>query len=491
MSKAYFADQFYMRQLLLIWWLKLFHTFNIDNRDDQAFILHVYRSQIGQHRRFQLEGGIPISYELRKRELPEANLKCIAPLVGYKEYPWYSGLSRVYFIREPFFTEAVSLTDNLTTQEILNSPRVEFFSGRSPQRKFKGRKIFRDKNNNPESEVLQLTLQALQTCNPVCCNIRAIKEHVDTLAMALKTAEAKYGKNSKEYQTVFGRYLNDKFCYESLLDHSARLDEDILYFHPIYEVCSTGRLVMVGGGLQSASRAMKAAAYSNLSSANIHNWDLVSCHPNLLIQLIEDELKYEPQSLKHYLENGAREKMAEEVGITVSTLKQIILAYLNGARISRSATKIPFSRNTVINLLEEDFNDDRKKIGFALLGINEVTQGIRQDVEPFHRYILNDWLTKYGISKGRSGKTIKNDVRKSLPIRNASLGKVVSFILQGREQLLVGSILRRAITEDCKVMCHEHDGFVLDGNLPAGILEAAKKETGIRYASLKEKSFVS
>jgi hypothetical protein len=491
MSKAYISDKFYMRQLLMMWWLDLFSAFSIVNRHDQAFILHLYRSMVGQYRRFQLEGGIPISYELRIKELPESDIHNIAPVVGYKEHSRFKGLSRVYFIHEPIFTAAVSLTDNLTTEEILSSPRVDFFSGRTPQRRFKGQTIFRDKNNNPEPQVLQFILKAIQMGTPVCCNIYAIKKHVDSLTKALERVEATYGKGSKEYQKVFGRYLNDKFCYESLLDHAAYLEGDILYFYPVYEVCATGRLIMVGGGLQSASRAMKAAAYMSIPGANIHNWDLVSCHPNLFIQIIEDELKYEPQSLKHYLESGVRKKMAEEAGINESTFKQIILAYINGARIPKSATKNPFTRNTVIELLEEDFGDGQRKIDLALQGLNEITQGVRRDIDPFHEYVMDGWLSKYGISKGRLGKTIKNDVGKSLPIRDASLGEVMSFILQGREQLLVGSVLRRAITEGCKLMCHEHDGFVLEGNLPAGILEAAKKETGIRYASLKEKPFAA
>ncbi len=40
-------------------------------------------------------------------------------------------------------------------------------------------------------------------------------------------------------------------------------------------------------------------------------------------------------------------------------------------------------------------------------------------------------------------------------------------------------------------MSHEHDGFVLDGNLREDILQEAKLETGIKYAYLKEKPFAA
>ncbi len=406
MVQPYIKDKFFMRLFEREWWIQLFKNLNIPYHDDQAFVLHVYRSMLKQPNRLEDGGGIPISYTLRIKELPKSDLNRISQIVEYKRHSRFLGLSRTYSIREPFFSEVLSLSERMRTEEILTSPRVDFFSGKPPRRKFKGQGIYRDRSNNEEPEVIQEVLRTLAVGQPIPCNIRAIYEHITLLLYEKNRCEIDFGRQSEKYKSAEKRYLNDFLCYLSLLDHVAYQDGDILYFYVVYEVSSTGRLYVLGRGLQSASRAMKAAAYRDIPCVNIQNWDLDSAHPNFLRQYIEDELHYHPQSLNHYLEDGVRAKMAAAVGIRADIFKRIILSLVNGARMPITIIKNPHIQNTVIELLEEEFGDEQQKIKLALEGLRDLTQGLQQDLKPFHIYVMNEWPMKYGMPQGRAGRTI-------------------------------------------------------------------------------------
>jgi hypothetical protein len=92
-------------------------------------------------------------------------------------------------------------------------------------------------------------------------------------------------------------------------------------YFPLYDVKESGRVYEIHSGTQNLPKELKRAAFSH---HRIHNYDIKSCHPSILRQLLEDFNCVYPKEafdlgwLAGYLDNPyRRDEYATQVGISV------------------------------------------------------------------------------------------------------------------------------------------------------------------------------
>jgi hypothetical protein len=483
-KRAYIPERIYVRAFERAYLRSLFDSKGF-NAAEQTFGAHVYTSLKRQRERRE-EGGIPVSYSLRRKRLYGSRMPVLTRVFAYKDHSIALHRCREYNFKEPYASEVAAML-SVSTEEYIASPQVEFHSGRTAKKITAGR-IFRDANDNPEPDGLQAVWNAMR--QPVPINRKNGERHLEVLKVRMEKAAIDFGIGSPQHTAASNRYWNDRFCFLALCDQIVYSQGDISFVVPIYRAASTGRLIWVGGGFQNASKAMKQALISDIPGYNIQNWDFANCHPYIAVQLLEDKLGFEPGHLWSYVENRA--KLAQQAGMSEKNFKRANLALINGASMPTSITRNPYTKNSVLDYIIEEAGDDKRKVKQVLQGFAEVTAGLRQEVAAMHDYLRKEWLMSKGERKGRGGvPTVRNDIGKAMPISKFTTGELVSHYLQGCEQKIANALIVETVKAGGRIISHEFDGFTAADVDPRRHLDTAKDVTGIRYAVLKSKSFVT
>jgi hypothetical protein len=483
MSRAYIPDHFFVKPFERDYLLPVFQR-NGFNKDEMRFGVHIFTS-LKRQREHREIGEVPISHQLRMKQLPQSRIPVIGRVFGWRPHSVEQHRSRRFYFKDPYGPEIESLLTGVTIEEYIAHPSVNFFTGKRV-RKFYGR-ILRDQNNNEEPEGIQKVWSVFRP--PVPFNRKNVELHLENLKMRMEMARL---ANDKEgFEKAQNLYWNDYYCFLAVCDNIAYSEGDISYYHATYRASSSGRLVMVGGGLQNASREMKAAAYSDIPGADIHNVDFVNCHPYLVIQVLEEELGIEPRHLWEYIEDRA--KLAQKAGMSEKYFKRSVLALINDAKMPTSARRNPHTGNSVLDFIEEDVGNDPEKVELTRQALDETTKGIRAEIAAFQTYVKTEWMSKREQRKGRGGiRTVENAVGKKLRTdRKYSLGQLTSHYLTGREQQLNNAAILELANNGHRFYSNEFDGFVADGSFaPDELGKLAGDVAGVKYAELREKSFV-
>ncbi|WP_168632451.1 hypothetical protein, partial [Dolichospermum sp. UHCC 0260] len=359
--------------------------------------------------------------------------------------------------------------------------------------------------------------------NVVVFDRKAAARFVRQKRFAAKVELSKNGK-TKLYDSLYLSYRNDANCLRSVIyDHAAiDLPGGRCSYVPAFKAQVSGRITHLGGGFQSASRGLTAAAFCE---QDYINYDLKSAQPAVYLQMLEQYNISDQGWLEDYISGKTgKVAIAEQIGVEVDTWKKIFLAVLMGARvpaieraekgflsISRALAAQARNKNkdkkkykkfevdTLFASFLEEFNNDPQLAFQAfrkftdvcspfLAAVREVGELIKTAIKTQDDTILPQ------LFKGKEGSFIKNSAGMSLQLagipKAGLISKVQAHLLQGAESCLISNILKQSEEYGFEPVLDFHDGFLSQGEVPAEAVAKAVAACGIRGA-LEIKPLVS
>lgn len=240
------------------------------------------------------------------------------------------------------------------------------------------------------------------------------------------------------------RLLNDWFIFDVIDKLAEPTDTPGVYcFKPQYMLQSTGR---IGTPLQSASRAMKEAAYGSLEG--IHNYDLSSSQMALCLR----EMKRHGIScpwLEEYLnEPTKRTEHSRSVGVSIDTWKTCLYTVLMTGHIP---TNTAWQGSPVVEALAEDITapDELKD---TLKRLREVLKPLARSLKHWHKIVE---------SEARESGQVKNMLGTVRPYHDfGKTSGMVAHLLQGAEAYFIHTLTLLADKHGFEPLGNEHDGII-------------------------------
>jgi hypothetical protein len=465
---------------------------------DSQFARQVIVGYFTQPRKIEQEGGIPISSKwIIKKHFRKYRYDNVKHLIKRSGYSRLKKESRVYSL-QPGFEKRIREANDLSDEERATSPMFDIVSGKRVTRPRKGR--LTDENNRRLPYFIR---EAINRFNHtyVKIDLAAIQEHIERLRQEeiaarerLEEAESWCHKDHEAYKKVVdhynkahGTFLNDLYRKNSLLDRNTRFEGTDAWIIPIFSVCPTGRLYQDGGGIQGASRNMQRAAFSN--DDGIHNYDLVSAHPHILLQFLEED-RFNANPLIDYLEKG-RAKYAEGAGIEEKLFKKLFTPLLMCAKVPGLDWNLQaYTKNSILKTLQKWYGKDTAAMRLALEGFSEVTLPIRELIDKWATYGIEEWIYK-NRSQGNAitnavGLTKRITELEALHKRKATR-KLAAFRLHGLEQAFIDALTIIGSEYSYIPLINMHDGLITLDEIPQSAVKEAMRISGLRYATLNEK----
>ena len=292
------------------------------------------------------------------------------------------------------------------------------------------------------------------------------------------------------------RWMNDEACYNTILGQRATLcSGDVWSYTPAYTKQRFGRISERGGGLQSCSRLMKAAARRGVPDC--HNYDLADSQPRLLVVLME-AAGIPARWLRAYLSHEKRKShYAARSGLSVGAWKSALYAVLMGARVP-TVGQLGFSEGALKDIVETDAGRDAlPEIYSRFL---DTVAPLLEELRPFHDYLVGDWLAENGHYMAPQNRTyVHNATGLSIALESLSPERkrhelktqLSAFLLQGMEAAVVHRLVIYGHEYGYETMSHEHDGIVTLGVVPPAAVARAAEESGVPIEAVRlvEKPF--
>jgi len=345
-------------------------------------------------------------------------------------------------------------------------------------RKVSSRVLEGQKVTQRGSRIPQGSLLALQAMKPLTINIQRAEEVKDQSKFEYLKAQKKLKstpENTKARQkqeklvlSLRGKYHNHLNLLNVAYSREISRNGKFLTYKPQYELTSTGRKTEVGGGFQTASKAMKAAA---LEEVPHYNYDIVACQVNIAHSL-HTESDIPSKALKKYINDPkSKNKHAEALNLTTDEWKVCFYPVLMGADLSENEYK------DVYSFFIEKFGTKKGTRQFRkfLKRIKGITTAHQKYAEK---------LMQQCNEQGR----ILNSARRPFEFKRDSTNqrrKLLAHMLQGAEANYIEVITKLGQeTGTFSVLANEHDGVITDRPIPEEVIEEAKRITG-RQLDLK------
>ncbi|MEA5625298.1 hypothetical protein [Nostoc sp. UHCC 0251] len=473
------------------------------NDDTRTLFCHILVSVIINIKKIE---WIPVSSTLIKKKIQKASWKALQELglIEVTDYSHENGLSREFKVTDCIVDSFLELS-KLSPEEIINSTKYNLFTGRKSEGKLTNQKYDENRNEEPV-----LITSALDLIAQGFFNMKAIIVHLDELTREENKAAEEYGQYSKEHKKARARLINDDHCFKAILNQSpVKISEEIWCYSPAYRIQMSGRVSHILGGLQSASRRMKAAAYMGIE--DLRNYDLKASQVSGLIQQF-DLAKLNTDWLENYKENpNAKKDYAAQIGISVDCWKKCLCALMFGAYVSsandHTKGKLKDLEGTVEGepkkkpnaIIDSLFEEAEGDIALALeyiIKFNEAVAPLKVEIDKWHNWLLNTWVIKVGYLAKDGKRYVKNTTGKNLCItdleKNYPLWKVKAmvsaFVLQGQESCFIHNLTLASIEYNFQVISNEHDGVVTLGVIPQAAIDKAATMSGLEGAILEEKA---
>lgn len=438
-------------------------------------------------RAHQEPGWVPIPAVLARKELRAAE---IVPLVerGLIERTGFVrptrgrrvGRARAYRVESGVRREVADLSLDAALSG--SSDRVDPFSGKPVKRRL--RTSMYDRNRNPLPEPLRASLAQLTGGR---CSTEPVRNHLRGLHRAHAAA-----RGNAERARTLARFENDLRCFETVQRQGGWPDDDVFEYDLAYKVQPSGRVSHVGGGLQSCTREMKAAAYSQVPG--VRNYDVRSSQAYVL----QDHLRragIDGGWLDEYLStDGAKFVYARDAGLSVDAWKGCLYAVFLGAALPTNAKSL----GDVLAIVREDLAA-RCRAGDltpTLRRLRAVLGPLHRAVGAWHRHLTRVWVPETQ-TYGRGGRFVTNAAGMKMPVSglNGSGGAAVrrqlaAFVLQGQEAAFVHALTALAPSYGFVPISNEHDGIVTVGEVPTTAVDRARDAVEMPYVVLVEKPFV-
>jgi hypothetical protein len=329
----------------------------------------------------------------------------------------------------------------------------------------------REPSNPPDNTppIPLLVSQAIASYTHAYINSVAVKQYL----ASIKPTKASLS------DPAFFRYSNDANVWDAILKCPTHLtDKDqICCYVPHYTMQKTGR---ISTPMQSASRAMKAAAYSGIP--NLHNYDLSSSQARITLQALQDKQIPCPW-LEEYLSNpSCRAQLAEEAGLPEDKWKEILCALLMGAHLPTNATHPLNLSSAIMDVLREALDTTESKR--LVEALKKLRPTLRELTRP-----LNQWHESLMTEHNASGHIINALGLPSEPNKKNNKGALAAHYLQGQEAYYIHTLTLLGKSYGFEPIGNEHDGLITLGKIPQAAIDEAGQLTGMSYMQLREKPF--
>ncbi len=352
-----------------------------------------------------------------------------------------------------------------------------------------------------EARVARLTGLAGSTAH---ANTRATREAARDVRDATEGRRAlPYDAETRDAiqdaERLRGRYTVDKAVLFKLKDRSEQeLLPGIFRYTAAWEPQRFGRITDVGGGLQNATREMKAACLSRVPA--VRNYDLKSSQPRQLSAWFD--LAGIPTDELEAVLLGDKAAEAERLGLTIDGFKHGTMGLVMGgilfATLEAGTDRDGTPRGEVVeSILAGTLPGVDPADAYAAFETR--TRLLYTQLQAFRHYLVHVWLpaNEYRANGGRryvrnaTGATF--DVTATLDKNGRTTAKtgrkLAAFLLQGTEAAFIYTLTVIAPQFGYTVLGNEHDGLITLGPIPEEAVQSARDHTGLHSAVLVEKPF--
>nr|WP_322714537.1 hypothetical protein [Nostoc sp. ChiSLP03a]MDZ8215791.1 hypothetical protein [Nostoc sp. ChiSLP03a] len=416
------------------------------------------------------------------------------------------GLSREFRVSPQVFDMVMECSPN-TPEEFANCKYYNLCDGR-----LMNKQIRYPKNNSSNNYYPQLILDAMETLQTCKVNVKALREHIAKL-----TADATdpvFGGGDKAKRAL----VIDRSAYNHIMSNIVKLEGDLADYQLIFSEQGpqmSGRISEAHSGMQSCSRKMKEAGFSDIP--DLRNYDLKSSQVYGLIQWFE-MANIDTSWLHNYLAQD-KQVFANKVGISKDRWKECFMAIVMGAHLQKKVERKHFEsvkvnrfvkgeavvieespEEAIFKALYEESNGNPDVALEYFIKFNEVIAPLKAAIDKWQAWLLNEYVPANSVyPRGQQCVVNKTGMTFDLTPYLGTKGKwkneselkrkLAAFYLQGVEAGYIHWIT--VLSKDFGYTClsNQHDGLVTIGEIPEEAREIAKQRSGLKYAVLEEKAF--
>jgi hypothetical protein len=291
-------------------------------------------------------------------------------------------------------------------------------------------------------------------------------------------------------------YMNDLRCYDTVLRQQPRhVEGDIYEYDTAWRPQRiSGRVSEKGGGLQSASREMKAAAYDGV---DCYNWDIKGSQLRDVIETTEMVPDIDTEELRQVYVDTSKADNADDLGISRDTYKRLLYATiflgswapdltaaLEGANVH---TGVP----QVVKILRSAGWEQGIDVARTYERASSHFLPLKKAVRNLADYLLGPYWTENKYNAG--GWLMRNACGvafRKTDWEDASdhtiRAKVLAWYLQGGEADKIHRLTARCTEEGIAVMGNEHDGLITAASIDERIIEDVLTDSELERKPFEE-----
>lgn len=367
--------------------------------------------------------------------------------------------------------------------------------------KFKRHKLT-DHTDHPIPPVVKNSILAIKACRVNQVNIvRFLYDKRKEIEMI-----SRINPEDPKLQKLRRRFHHNQGCIDKVFCMSnggKSLGNGLVEYYPSYEMQYSGRITEMGGGLQSASRELKKAAFSDVP--NLYNYDLKSSQVYGLIQWFE-VANLDCKWLLDYLQRNKKE-YADYVEVSVDCWKSLFLSLIMAAHLP-SSDKV--GKLIELKEFEESTDSLLRYISTEATSLQDAVEKytrfynlvrpLKIELDKWHSWLLDCYVPLSSVmAKGKQYISNKTGATFCLSDFKKADGKwkdiltlkrqLAPFFLQGNEAAFIHHLTWVSEHYSFEIQSNQHDGVVSLGKIPQEAIDYAREASGLKYAQLELKDF--
>lgn len=245
-------------------------------------------------------------------------------------------------------------------------------------------------------------------------------------------------------------------------------------YQPVYNPAYTGRVYEIPAGFQNSKRLTKAVI---AHKQGLWNYDIVSCHLNILIlelrryeQIMQGSsikplaMKYHQGLAKQIINKTKMKAQAAAFNVPVDDFKIAILSYLYCGSCYADPIKAA------------------KKFGMTTKEFKKYVTPLKMAREKLWEYICND--SEHLVAGTKNFKTVivnkagcKFHITSDMTSKDL-MNKLLAHVIQGIEKFFIHTLILECSKNGIPVVADEHDGIITKKAIPAHIFDDVRASTG-------------
>lgn len=453
------------------------------DENERRFVLHVLLSNLNnlnKIREYELDGWLDVGIDLpcqwiRRHFTAKFRATQIDPsIVTFEDYSTSLHQCRKYLVSADLRDLILRWIPNPAddNDEIVNLFDGKPYTVQAPQEWSHG--IY-------TSKVIRTAVRAIEGCP---FNYRAVAEHLDNLKK--RANDAATASERARYERIL---QNDNACAMRICPGTTPDKEGFAVYKPEYRTIYTGRIVEVGGGSQSCSRAMKDAMFSG--NRDVRNYDLKRAQAFILLQELEDADLPRDWTEKYVHSVNANEERAAALGISKDAFKTCLYATVMGATHSTHWNR---KANDIFHRMVLEFDGDTGMAQKRTMEVHAALGPLKGEVDGWHKHLMTSAHCARVDSARKKLRTLKNACGQHFALEGDRADKLArkaaAFILQGQEAAFIHRLTALGKRAGFVPISNQHDGIVVLGSVPDTAVTTAAASSGLRYAELEVKPFL-